>query len=315
MGRNADDGIHRSDLSPHAQSVWLPTGTPRVIHLDEAAAEALGVRTDGAPVAVEIGFDAAGEVVALVDGRIVGELDGPAGMELSPSLRLLESRGLIALAHGVFSLIDGSPALTIHADPLGPARSPSSQPSKHNEDFAADAEAEAAAKAADAERTPSDPTGRKFEFVSFLNMQMAAVLCAAIALGVVGFIAYYTSTGEHAREINAYVNDSSASKATNSSPSSPASSSSETTSAEESPSSETETSPAEPAPANPNPNPVPDQQNYQPLPQTRPHVDPGYVPPAPAPAPAPTPAPAAPAPAPQENPNAPAPVPILEFQW
>lgn len=320
----ANAGSSRADLSPHTQSVWLPTGTPRVIYLDEAGASATGVQTDGARVAVEIGFDAAGEVVARMDGTIVGELDGAAGIELSPSLRMLESRGLIALAHGVFSLIDDTPVLTIHANPLGPV--PEDLPAEvepvtptplpHNEAFVADAVAEEAAQEADAEGTAQRGAGRRIDLSVFLNIQTAAVLCAAIALGVVGLIAYSTGVDERAREINAYVSDSNTSSTSHTTSS--AASSEPTTSTEESTTPETESPAPEPAPVNPNPAPAP--QNYIPAPAPPrapvapppPAPAPAPAPPAPAPAPAPTPAPA---PAPRQNPNAPAPVPILELQW
>lgn len=336
----ADSGSSRADLSPHTQSVWLPTGTAHTLHLDEAGADAVGVWTDGARVAVEVGFDAAGEVVARIDGHVLGELDESAGTQLAPSLRMLESRGLIALAHGVFSLIDDTPAITIHADPLAPVQAQAAAASAEatneteavepaaatlsdpNVFFAADKEAEAAALAADAAGDNARNNSGMPGLPSRLNMQLAAVLAAAIALGTVGVLAYYTSTGELAREITAYVDDSTTRSKPTASSSTP-SSDEETESATESTAESTEETageeptPAEPAPARNNnaPAPVP-----APAPApAQPRSNQGNVaprPPAPRPSAPPAPVEEAPAqPAPQQNPNEPAPIPILELQW
>ena len=138
---NAADG--RADLSPHTSSVWLPAGTQRTVLIDAAPCP------DGSPAVVEICFDSAGDVVARMDGDVLGHFDAEASADLSPSLRLLEARGLVALARGSFTTVDDQPALTIHADPLGAPRSRANSADAPTESlpiadsFAADQEAEA----------------------------------------------------------------------------------------------------------------------------------------------------------------------------
>lgn len=337
----ADNG--RADLSPHTNSVWLPSGTQRTVLIDDTPA----LFTDGNPVVVEVGFDPAGDVVAKIDGDVLGAFDAETSAELSPSLRLLETRGLVALAHGAFTTKGGEPAVTVHADPLGAPRARTAADNTHvptdpfpvTEPFAADKAAEAAARAADESAgTPAGSTA-VLEAPRSRNMQAVAVLSSALAIGLVGLIGYYYGVVEHGREITAFINSddktSSSQKETSSAPAtstqstsstSPASStvttstsSSGATSSEVSPVQQSPAEPAAPAPA-PAPGPGPAAQ-----------PEPGNAPapthaPAPAPAPAPEPNPApAPAPAPSGNGvppdndsgggNAPQPRPIFELQW
>ena len=342
----ADNG--RADLSPQTNSVWLPSGTQRTVLIDDTPA----LFTDGNPVVVEVGFDPAGDVVAKIDGDVLGAFDAETSAELSPSLRLLETRGLVALAHGAFTTKGGEPAVTVHADPLGAPRARTAADNKHvptdpfpvTEPFAADKAAEAAARAADESAgTPAGSTAVR-EAPRSRNMQAVAVLSSALAIGLVGLIGYYYGVVEHGREITSFINSndktSSSEKETSSTPAtstqstsstSPArstipTSSTSSTGATSSGDSPVQQSPAEPAAPAPAPAPGPG-------PAARPDAGnapaPTHAPaPAPAPAPEPNPSPApapAPAPAPSGNGaahdndsgggNAPQPRPIFELQW
>ena len=106
-----DAASDRADLTPHTNNVWLPAGTERTVLLSGATTPVSS--PDGAPAVVEVGFDPAGDVVARMDGDVLGEFDAETSADLSPSLRLLEARGLVALAHGSFTTVDGQPVLTV----------------------------------------------------------------------------------------------------------------------------------------------------------------------------------------------------------
>lgn len=297
---NADSGSGRADLSPHAHTVWLPAGAQHTVLIDATATPSFF--TDGGPAVVEVGFDPAGDVVARIDGEVLGEFEGESSAQLSPSLRQLESRGLIALAHGSFATVDGAPALTVYADPLGVPRSladsespetaqPSTDPFPATEPFAADRDAEAAALAADASETshPGGTTARGFQ--RRRNPQAVAILSSALAIGIVGMIGYYYGAGER-DHMTAFINSTSETTASDSSTATSASSSTRT---HTSTTSATESATASSAPFE--------------LSQSQ---DPGHSPSeaasggAPDQAPAPGPAPAAPKQPPANNAPAPA---------
>ena len=328
----------RSDLSPQTQSVWLPAGTPRVITLEPAAAECVGVSSDGARVAVEIAFDAAGDVVARIDGEVLGEFDSAASAELSPSLRMMESRGLIALAHGVYSTADGTPTVTVYADALGggpvtavaPVNAENDLPEDEDGDdgagagaavaagtataagasaantyFAADAEAEAAALAADQEADALRSSSRVRLLPERMGTNTPAIVALSLALGVVGAISYYAGTGQQGQEMNAFMGSDNTTASTG--PSLPTRASFEKpappeSSKPEEPSEDPDKDPAADEGANVHPAPQPGSP--APVPQSPSGNDYNnqYVaPPAPPPAPAPA-QPPAPAPAPPPPP-------------
>lgn len=332
---NAADG--RADLSPHTSSVWLPAGTQRTVLIDAAPCP------DGSPAVVEICFDSAGDVVARMDGDVLGHFDAEASADLSPSLRLLEARGLVALARGSFTTVDDQPALTIHADPLGAPRSRANSADAPTESlpiadsFAADQEAEAAVLAADASTAPTTggstvartkPQSR--------NLQAVTILSSALAIGLVGILSYYYGLSENGREMTAFTDSTeetaqSQTVSTSSAPSSPSSESSASTT-----SSTSSTAPSSASDSEDVSEPAQDP-NQAPEPAPNPNLDPNPAPaPAPAPAPNPNPNPN-PAPPPNPNPNpapppapapapdnggngggadnAPNPQPIFELQW
>lgn len=210
---DADSG--RADLSPRTNSVWLPAGAKHTVLIDAAAYPSFF--SEGGPAVVEVGFDPAGDVVARVDGETLGEFDGESSAQLSPSLRQLESRGLVALAHGSFTTVDGAPAVTVYADPLGapPAPTgtesaesthPDTDPIPSTEPFAADREAEAAALAADAVMTSGGGTTTARRFPRNRNLQAVAILASALAIGFVGVVGYYYGAHEHDGEMTAFMN-------------------------------------------------------------------------------------------------------------
>lgn len=346
---NAASG--RADLSPHTSSVWLPAGTQRTVLIDGTAPPYFST---GSPTVVEVGFDPAGEVVARIDGDTLGDFDGEDSAQLSPSLRQLESRGLIALAHGVFATVNGIPAVTVHADPLGASLAlpdteleehthPTTDPFPTTETFAADKEAEAAALAADAEAATAGGSTAVPRFPRNRNLQAVAVLASALVIGVVGLIGYYYSAQEHGREMTAFMNSKGESTPSKHSPTAPGS-----TSAHTSTHSATESQPAgfsAPTTSDAENDLVPSGPTHRdagepaPAPQA-PAANAPAPAPAPAPGPAPAPAPHAPAqpapaqaPVPEAAPNqtpAPAPAPppaggafddvpplqpILELRW
>lgn len=66
----------RAGQSPHTSSVWLPAGTQRTVLID--ASPAPFPSYDGTPAVVEVCFDPAGDVVARMDGEILGAFDAEA---------------------------------------------------------------------------------------------------------------------------------------------------------------------------------------------------------------------------------------------
>lgn len=210
-----DAASGRADLSAHTNSVWLPAGTQRTVLIDAAATPSLF--SESGSVVVEVGFDPAGEVVASIDGDTLGEFDGESSAQLSPSLRQLESRGLVALAHGFFTVVDDAPAVTVHADPLGilPAPDetgpgaqthPVTDPFLATESFAADEEAEASARAADEAAAGSVGTTAVRRKPQSRSLQAAAVLASALAIGLVGVVGFYYGAHERGQELTAYMN-------------------------------------------------------------------------------------------------------------
>lgn len=330
----------RADLSPHTSSVWLPAGTQRTVLIDVSPAPFPS--SDGTPAVVEVCFDPAGDVVARMDGEVLGAFDAEASAALSPSLRLLEARGLVAVAHGAFTTVDGQPALTVHADPLGSPRTRPhpvdvpTDPFPVTEPFAADKEAEAAALAADASSTRANGSTVARPKSQSRNLQVVAILGTALIIGAVGVLGFSYGVRENGREMSAFTSSTDGTIASSSvvtsltsatessSPSSSPSSEEPTTSTSQDESRSEE--PNEPAPA---PEPAPNQDpNPAPAPNPNPAPAPAPAPnPAPAPAPNPNPAPApnqAPAPAPAPAPeggngggggDAPQPRPIFELQW
>ncbi|SIS38843.1 hypothetical protein SAMN05444817_101165 [Corynebacterium appendicis CIP 107643] len=75
----------RAGLSPHASSVWLPVGTQRTVLID--ASPTPFPSSDGTPAVVEVCFDPAGDVVARMDGEILGAFDAEASAALRKSPR------------------------------------------------------------------------------------------------------------------------------------------------------------------------------------------------------------------------------------
>lgn len=330
----------RADQPPHTSSVWLPAGTQRTVLID--ASTAPFPSSDGTPAVVEVCFDPAGDVVARMDGEILGAFDAEASAALSPSLRLLEARGLVAVAHGAFTTVDGQPALTVHADPLGSPRTRShpvdvpTDPFPATEPFAADKEAEAAALAADASATTSGGSTVARSKPQSRNLQTVAILGTALIIGAVGVLGFSYGVRENGREMSAFTSFTDGTIASSSvvtsltpatessSPSSSPSSEEPTTSTSQDDSRSEDADEPSPAPAPepaPAPNPAPNH-NPAPAPAPAPAPNPNPAPaPEPAPAPAPNPAPApAPAPAPDGGNgggggNAPQPRPIFELQW
>ncbi|WP_087116988.1 hypothetical protein [Corynebacterium urinipleomorphum] len=307
---NAASG--RADLSPHTSSVWLPAGTQRIVLIDGTAPPYF---SDGGPTVVEVGFDPAGEVVARIDGDTLGEFDGESSAQLSPSLRQLESRGLIALAHGVFATVNGSPAVTVHADPLGASLAlsdteleehthPTTDPFPATETFAADEEAEAAALAADAEAATVGGSTAVRRFPRNRNLQAVAVLASALVIGVVGLIGYYYGAQEHGREMTAFMNSKGESTPNKHFPAAPASTSAQMTT--NSATGSQPASPSAPTASNAENDNAASGSTHRHAgePAPAPHAPAANAPaPAPAPGPAPAPAPHAPAqPAPEQAP-------------
>ena len=119
-----------------------------------------------AQVLVSLGFDDAGEIVLCVDGDVIGELDPAAGEALTPTLRRLEERGLIAVARGYTTAVEGGTSLAVIAGPI-PSDDIAISPlppivrevevSPATTSFFATVDAEAAALAADTEDDPAEP--------------------------------------------------------------------------------------------------------------------------------------------------------------
>lgn len=344
-----DAASGRADLSPHTNSVWLPAGTQRTVLIDGAVTPSFF--TEGGPAVVEVGFDPAGDVVARIDGEVLGEFDGESSAQLSPSLRQLESRGFVALAHGTFTTVEGVPALTVHADPLGAPRNlaaddsgesghPTTDPFPATEPFAADEEAEAAALAADASAARPGGSTAVRGLPRNRNLQAVAVLASAAAIGFVGVVGYSYSSGERGRDMTAFVNSYSTSTAggnalmTPEDPSATDVSESPSASPPESGTDQSSDQPAVPEASSSGSNgsnnadggtpPAPAARDAHvapvpaPAPAPAPHTPERHVP-----APNPVPAPA-PAPAPADNGDGdngngsdavPPPQPILEFRW
>ena len=111
------------------------------------------------------GFDDAGEIVLCVDGDIIGELDPAAGEALTPTLRRLEDRGLIAVARGYTTAVEAGTSLAVIAGPIPTDDIPISplppivrevEVAHPGTNFFATMDAEAAALAADTEERPAE---------------------------------------------------------------------------------------------------------------------------------------------------------------
>ena len=98
---------------PREPWALLPAGERYVADLTGA----LPVETP-AQVLVSLGFDDAGEIVLCVDGDVIGELDPAAGEALTPTLRRLEERGLIAVARDYTTAVEGGTSLAVIAGPI-----------------------------------------------------------------------------------------------------------------------------------------------------------------------------------------------------
>ncbi|OIR44825.1 hypothetical protein [Corynebacterium sp. NML130628] len=73
--------------------------------------------------------DAAEDTVQVAIGdRAVGTLAGPVATALLPTLRSLQDRGLLAVAHGYLAPLGGKPSLSVTASPLAPDELPPLSP-------------------------------------------------------------------------------------------------------------------------------------------------------------------------------------------
>lgn len=294
----------RSDLPPRTSSVWLPAGTQRTVLID--ASPTPFPSSDGTPAVVEVCFDPAGDAVARMGGEILGAFDAEASAALSPSLRLLEARGLVAVAHGVFTTVNGQPAVTVHADPLGTPRTRQhpvdvpTDPFPATEPFAADKEAEAAALAADASAHTTGGSTVVRSKPQNRNPQVVAILGTALSIGLVGVLGFSYGARENGREMSAFTSSTNGTIASSSVVTS-LTSATESSSPPSSPSSEAPTSSS--------------------FSSESPSEGAGESVRAPEPAPNPNPAPPpAPVPAPGDGDgggvdNAPQPQPIFELRW
>ncbi|WP_413540770.1 hypothetical protein, partial [Corynebacterium fournieri] len=171
---------------PRAPWALLPGGARYPADLSEP----LSVETP-AQVLVSLGFDDAGEVVLCVDGEVVGELDPTAGEALTPTLRRLEERGLIAVARGYTTSADGETALTVNAGPIDADEAPAISPlppivrevdvAPATTSFFATVDAEAAALVADTQESPAEAT--RGEGKARASLFAAAAITALVLAG------------------------------------------------------------------------------------------------------------------------------------
>lgn len=305
---------------PPAQPwVFLGAGGPHEVELIAAAEQ-----TEPKHLLATVEFDDAGEVVVAVDGKVVGELNADVSSALTPTLRLLEERGLTAVAR----VYQTSTGLCVNAGPLDaelergeiPVVSPvpplemdslhKTRPAQST--FFANDDAKAAALAADTEQMPAvTPRERRSRRLSGPVVGTAAA-AAALALTAAGALVINTSWDREDDSASAYVQTVTSQQADETEASTEAST--EHTTETTAPTSEATTTPSEPAPdedeapANvgeagaPPAQQAPVQQAPQPVPIRQVPVPqaPAPQPVQQAPAPAPQPAPA-PAPAPRQQ--------------
>ncbi|MCG7290625.1 hypothetical protein MHX64_11230, partial [Corynebacterium sp. ACRPZ] len=164
-----------------------------------------------AQVLVSMGFDDAGEIVLCVDGDIIGELDPAAGEALTPTLRRLEDRGLIAVARGYTTAVEAGTSLAVIAGPIPTDDIPISplppivrevEVAHPGTNFFATMDAEAAALAADTEERPAESVREPGKSRGPLIAAAAAV--AALVLAGVGTVVMSSPSGLERDSTSAY---------------------------------------------------------------------------------------------------------------
>ena len=189
---------------PREPWALLPAGERYVAELHEE----LPVESP-AQVLVSMGFDDAGDIELCVDGDIVGELDPAAGEALTPTLRRLEDRGLIAVARGYTTAVVGGTSLAVIAGPIeGDDISISPLPPVVREvevahpgtNFFATVDAEAAALAADTEESPTDATREP----STVRGPLIAATVVALVLAGIGTVVMSSPSSMQRDSTSAY---------------------------------------------------------------------------------------------------------------